>query len=101
MDCETARDLLHAYADNELDAMTSRDLEAHLRDCRGCERAFAADRAVKVVVANPALLHAAPAALRERLRAAGILSPPGTKAERERKGVPWRMLALAASLAIV
>src|SRR6266850_522706 len=101
MDCETARDLLHAYADNELDAMISRELEAHLRDCRGCERAFAADRAVKTVVANPALLHAAPSALRDRLRAAGVFSPPGTKAEHERKRVPWRMLALAASVVIV
>src|SRR5258706_13975225 len=87
MDCETARDLLHAYADNELDAMTSRELEAHLRDCRGCERAFAADRAVKTAVANPALLHAAPAALRERLRDAGIFSLAGVKSKRGTKKI--------------
>jgi mycothiol system anti-sigma-R factor len=101
MDCEDARDLLHAYADNELDAMTSRELEAHLRDCPGCARAFAADRAVKTVVANPALLHTAPAALRDRLLASGVFSSLSTKTEHERVRIPRRMLALAASLMIV
>jgi len=100
MDCEDARDLLHAYADNELDAMTSRELEAHLQGCPGCARAFAADRAVKTVIANPALLHAAPDVLRDRLLAAADFSSLRTKRDPERTRLPWRMLATAASLVI-
>jgi anti-sigma factor RsiW len=89
MDCRDARELLHAYADNELDAMTSRQLESHFRQCPECEQAFAADRAVKTVMANPALLRPAPESLKHQLR-------PNTPSHR----IPWNMLGIAAAVFI-
>ncbi|HEY1922142.1 MAG TPA: zf-HC2 domain-containing protein, partial [Tepidisphaeraceae bacterium] len=94
MDCKDVRDLLHAYADNELDAVTSRELAAHLQACPACDRAFAADRAVKSVLANPARRRGASAKLRDQL--AAEVSP----APRSRR-IPWHYVSLAASLAIV
>ena len=70
MNCQDVRGLLHAYTDNELDAMAAQQIEAHMAECAVCRRAFEADRAVKSVLANPALLHAAPASC------AGESAPP-------------------------
>jgi mycothiol system anti-sigma-R factor len=116
MSCKDASDLLHAYADNELDAAKSRELEAHLEQCPACERAFAADRAVKSALANSALLRPAPDALRERLLAASAFSDTGhppqnsrADAAQWRRGAVtsrsgrmfWQVLAVAASIAII
>jgi anti-sigma factor RsiW len=92
MDCRDARELLHAYADNELDALGSRELESHLHECNACERAFSADQAVKKAVANVALLRPAPGLLKERVAAA--MKPP--KAPRTH----WNILAIAALLMV-
>jgi mycothiol system anti-sigma-R factor len=92
MDCRDARELLYAYSDNELDALTSRELESHLRQCGGCERAFAADQAVKKAMANPALRRPAPGLLRERVAASAETLRPRWNA--------WNILQIAAALAI-
>jgi mycothiol system anti-sigma-R factor len=97
MDCADARDLLHAYADDELDAVSSRELEAHLKTCAACAQAFEADRAVKAVLANGSLRRAAPASLRSQLRGESGVSPM-------RKPPKYRWaptLWLAASIAVV
>jgi anti-sigma factor (TIGR02949 family) len=98
MQCQDARDLLHAYADNELDAAKSFELEAHLRECKGCERAFEVDRAVKKVVGNPALFVAAPAELAAKLMGTTTLT---LKPAREPMRIAWRYLGIAASVVIV
>jgi anti-sigma factor RsiW len=100
MPCQDARDLLHAYADDELDAVTSRALEAHLGQCRRCARAFESDRAVKAALHNPSLLYAAPAALRERLAATLPHPDSATTKARVPSRAPWRAWAIAASLAL-
>jgi mycothiol system anti-sigma-R factor len=107
MNCRDARDLLYAYADNELDALTSRDLEAHLIECPGCQSAFEADRAVKRTIANLSVLRPAPSVLRERLLAidvrpesagsAGIVSP---KSRGARPWSVWPIVSIAASLLV-
>jgi mycothiol system anti-sigma-R factor len=91
MDCAEIRDLLPAYADNELDAVTSRQLESHLRDCPSCARALAADQAVKKAMSNPALLRPAPKELRDRLTLPPIIQPQSR----------WNSWGLAACVAIV
>jgi anti-sigma factor (TIGR02949 family) len=100
IECRDARDLLNAYADDELDAVTSRALETHLRECHGCEKAFEADRAVKAALRNPTLSHAAPASLRDRLLATGAFTNTTAPTPHARSRPPWRLLAFAASLAI-
>ncbi|SRR6266568_3279024 len=46
MNCPQARPLLGAHLDNELDARTSLELEAHLRDCTACRAELADLRAL-------------------------------------------------------
>ena len=101
MNCEDVRDLLHAYADNELDAVTAREVEGHLRDCADCQKAFAADRAVKTVIASPAMLHPAPNLLRERLLAASEIRAISRPKESGWFWRAWPIMNLAASLLIV
>ncbi len=117
MNCKDARELLHAYADNELDSLTSREIETHLSQCAACEQAFEADRAVKSATANSALLRAAPDELRQRLMAAGGVDVSesslrngqtnfGMKIRRAqtpaRSGrMFWQVLAAAASILII
>jgi anti-sigma factor (TIGR02949 family) len=74
MNCDDARDLLHAYADDEVDVATALQLDLHLQDCNACAREFKATQVIKQAVASPALYYSAPADLRDRLRAA--VEPP-------------------------
>jgi anti-sigma factor RsiW len=98
MQCQDARDLLHAYADNELDAAKSFELEAHLRECKGCERAFEVDRAVKKVAGNPALVQLVPDEFRKRMLAG---MAPQVAPSLSGRQISWRFVGLAASVVIV
>jgi predicted anti-sigma-YlaC factor YlaD len=40
VNCKEVIDLIDAYLDRELDPVTNNDIEAHLRECSRCERAF-------------------------------------------------------------
>jgi anti-sigma factor RsiW len=99
MNCGDARDLLYAYADNELDALTSRNLEAHLSGCAKCQSAFEADRAVKSAVGISSLRRPAPDFLRKDLVEKGAL-PEARSASRPTIRL-WPMMNLAASLLLV
>ena len=112
MNCKDARELLHAYADNELDSLTSRQIETHLSQCASCEQAFAADRAVKSVTANSGLLRAAPEDLRQRLMVAGGSAVRNGQADYGMRigGPPargnsgrmfWQVTAAAASILLI
>ena len=68
MDCSHACALLEPYLDGELDAAEGRALEAHLDTCPGCADALSRLDALRRKLRDPALRHAAPAALRARLR---------------------------------
>lgn len=102
MNCADGRELLHAYADDELDVATARQLEAHLADCPGCSRALEAARAVKTAVSNPALYHRAPAGLRDRILKSVAEVAPEAPAARVRPGRQfWFPAGLAASVLLV
>ena len=62
--------LLHALLDDELDAANIASVEAHLRTCPDCAAEFEKLQRLHRIVADPALHHAAPAGLRERIDAA-------------------------------
>ena len=90
---------IDAYLDGELAAIDARELEAHLAQCAECTRFRDGRLALRAAIATDVPKFPAPAALRERVRAAA----------RARFGAPrrfsvanfWRPLALAASLAAV
>jgi anti-sigma factor (TIGR02949 family) len=68
MDCKTALALIDLYLDDELDRGEARALEAHLDACPDCAAALSRADALRRALREPALRHAAPQALRERIR---------------------------------
>jgi anti-sigma factor RsiW len=95
--CEEIRDLLSPYADGELDLVRDLEFERHLRECPACAQALERTRLLSTRLRDPALYHAPPPDLHERVRASlprsnrGRLSSP-----------PWRRLgALTAAAALV
>ena len=71
MNCHEAGELLGAWHDRELDAIHSRDVEQHLRECAACSGKVSRLEALRAVVAEQAPYYAAPARLRHKL-AAGL-----------------------------
>jgi anti-sigma factor RsiW len=92
---EKIRELLHAYADGELDLATAREAERHLEscaDCRGIEKAIRESRAA---LTGDAVAYRAPAHLRKRVRAALRQEARSTQQTLS----PWLMFATGAAFA--
>src|SRR5580700_6939036 len=70
MTCDEARQLLHAYIDDELDLPTALRIEAHLPDCPKCQKELEAARVAGRAVAQPAVYYPASSELRDRLKRA-------------------------------
>ena len=68
--CRRVREVLHAYADGELDLVRAIDVERHLGQCEACGRAEQCLLAVRSAVAGGSLYHRAPSGLARRVRAA-------------------------------
>jgi anti-sigma factor RsiW len=98
VNCEQLTDLLHPFVDGELDLVRSLEVERHREACPACAAAVGELQALRAALAGPALYHRAPAALRDRVRAS--LRPAGP-ARATARAFPWRLLAVAASLAFV
>src|SRR5258708_7333583 len=83
MNCEEAINLMDGYMDGELDPITNQEIERHLRDCRACEQAYAAQRALVRTIAGGAVpYYKAPAELRQRIQSSlrdGIADKPTVK----------------------
>jgi len=100
MNCTDARELVHAYADDELDLVTARQVDAHVRACPACGRVFESAQAIKTAVANPALYHAAPAALRQQL-VASLPSIEGSSPPSPVRPPRWQLLSGIAAMLLL
>jgi mycothiol system anti-sigma-R factor len=118
VNCEEIKNLMDAYLDGELDALTSQRVEQHLRDCPKCEQAYEVETVMAHAISQAAPYYKAPFELRERIqvslreaigatpsrRAAGGGPLPVRRPEAVRRGVffemPWNWLALAAAIAV-
>jgi anti-sigma factor RsiW len=98
VNCEEIADLLHPFADGELDLVRCLAVERHLQACPACAAAVKELQALRGALAGPALYHRAPAALRDRVRAS---LRPASRTRAATRPFPWRPLAIAASLAFV
>lgn len=67
MNCQSLHRLVHAYLDQELDLMTSLDLETHLKDCGACRARHARLRGLRDIEAQHLYFHAAPDSLKTRI----------------------------------
>jgi mycothiol system anti-sigma-R factor len=118
MNCEQAIGLVDGYLDGELDAITNREIELHLRDCGRCQEAYEAQHSLVRMIEKGGVYYKAPAGLRERIQSSlreGTFTPESQTAsapdrplsetgnERSRTlifGPQWNWLALAALLMI-
>ena len=64
VNCEENKSLIDGYLDGELDPLTSRKVEQHMRQCAGCEQAYRVHTAVAQAIAGKLPYHKAPADLR-------------------------------------
>ncbi|HEY7001801.1 MAG TPA: anti-sigma factor [Candidatus Udaeobacter sp.] len=70
IDHEQIRELIHPYVDGELDLLTARETEQHLRNCADCRGIENALRALRETVVNSQPAYRAPSRLRRNVRAA-------------------------------
>jgi len=103
--CADRQPLLHALLDDELDAANVVACEAHVRNCAGCAAELSRLRALRSMLAEPALRHQAPGDLRERIEAALPSATPVRAAPaRPPSRLAWTALgaglSAAASLAL-
>jgi mycothiol system anti-sigma-R factor len=68
MNCTDVMDLIDAYLDGELDPVVNQDIERHLRDCSGCDRAYQEHQALIGAIGAGSLYEKAPPGLRERVQ---------------------------------
>jgi anti-sigma factor RsiW len=95
MNHDEIRELLHGYADGELDLLSTREIEKHLRSCDECRRAEEQTRALRDMITSNALGYRAPAHLRKKIRAALRHEAKAT----ERNLSPWFAFAIGAAIA--
>ena len=89
---------LDAYLDGELAMPDAGELEAHLRVCAECSRVEQRRRRLSAALREQLPRHQVPDTLRARVRA-GVRGESSRVARR--RGMPWRLLPVAASLTVV
>ena len=95
MNCPEMQDRLHAYLDDELDAIRRPAFEEHLRGCPECSRELKSLQALRAGLRDDSFRRPAPAGLKERIRGAVF---PAVAAPSRRPMASW--LATAAALLI-
>jgi anti-sigma factor RsiW len=67
VNCDEVRNLLDAYADNELDLVTGLSIERHLQTCAGCQPIYQNRLTLRTALSADALYFRAPAHVQKRL----------------------------------
>ncbi len=98
MSCERDDTVLHAYFDNELDALSANEFERHLENCKECADALAALKSLRTSMSGAQIYERAPASLRKRILAE--VSPAGTIAHTPSRAA-WQWLAIAATVLLI
>ena len=98
MTCAEVQAGIHGYIDGELDAVRNLEIERHLQHCAVCAQAYEADQALRRVISGNAQYFPAPADLQKRIQSS--IRQVG-KSEPIFPVIPWRWLAVAASVAFV
>jgi anti-sigma factor RsiW len=100
--CQEAHRLIDPYLDGELDLVTSLEIEAHLKDCQTCSKAYNELLSLHSAVSNTALRFEAPAALRNRVRSAvRDESPNESEATNRPLRLSWRWMIPAVSCTVL
>ena len=97
MSCDEARELLHAFADGELDVVHHTKLEAHLAGCATCSAALEQILALRDSLAGARLTFEVPARLEDSVRTALRTADRARRAP-ERARLPFRRVLRGAAL---
>jgi anti-sigma factor RsiW len=95
MNHDEIRELLHAYADGELDLINAREIEQHLRGCEECRSAEEQIRALRRALTSDSPSYRAPAHLRRKIRAAV------RREAKEKTILPWLAFAVGTACAVI
>ena len=98
MNCRETQTLIHGYVDGELDLMKSLEIEQHLQECPACAQALASLQAVRAAIQDSSLYYQTPPGLAQRVQSSVRGASPADRTPRVR---PRRLLAVAASLALI
>lgn len=98
MNCQQLHRLIHAYLDQELDLMTSLDLESHLNECTDCRARHAKLRSLRDIEAQHLHFHAAPQSLKNRIIRDVRATCPGAPGFQSRA---WRASSAVMTLSLV
>ena len=98
MNCTDIQVAIHGYMDGELDPLKNLEIEQHLQHCAVCSQSYKADQALQTAVKTGAQYFPAPADLRKRIQSS--VRQVG-KSQRTLPVMPWRWLAVAASVVFV
>lgn len=96
MDCQESQQLIAAYADGELDPSAASGLGAHLAGCARCAGAYEELLNLRSAIKAHGMRYAAPAHLRQRIRAA---LPRPSPLRRKFATLPWAWLNFAVATA--
>ncbi len=91
MTCESARNLVESYLDNELDAPLSAEMAEHIATCPACAEAHGQNLTLRAHIRGEAPYYRAPAHLRDRIRI-DLRQADRGPARR------WQWIAIAASV---
>ena len=98
MNCTDIQVAIHGYMDGELDPLKNLEIEQHLQHCPVCSQSYKADQALQTAIKTGAQYFPAPADLRKRVQSS--VRQVG-KSQRTLPVMPWRWLAVAASVVFV
>jgi len=98
LSCQTTQELIHPYADGELDLARSLEVEQHMDECQVCASVYRNQIALRSAFKNSSLYHSAPAGLEKRIRSSLRRE---AKSEAGRRSFGWRWLPAGAALAFV
>jgi anti-sigma factor RsiW len=101
MKCEDVRESLSAFQDDELDPVTSRQIERHLDDCLGCADMLGGMKELSRRLHADMPYYRAPDPLRARVSEAAWKSASRGRAEGGRDGAGWARSWLGAAAALV
>lgn len=99
MNCKDAQNLMHAYADKELELLKSLEMDEHLKSCPVCAQILNNNLALRSALKVEALYHKPGIALQNRIHAA--LRKADKAEQKPRTTLPWTWLNAGAALAVV
>jgi len=94
MSCREVQELLHGYADGELDLVGNLEMERHFRECAACASDYERLRGLRAAMSSSLPYFQPPSGLERRLRSRLRRAAPA------KRSIHWQRAAIAAALVL-